>query len=493
MNAALQAAVFSRHVAIDLGSESGRVIVGTFTAAGLVQEELHRFATPSLTQDGSLRWDIPAIQAGIVIGLRRAGERGRIDSIGVDTWGVDYGIIGANGALLTAPFCYRDARTEGIAAELLAQYGEHAFFQRSGVRPLGFNTVFQLAAHVRTDPGLFTRAAAIIPISDVLHHWLSGVLAWERTQVGTWGLATPAATAWDTALIQDLGLPQAAFGPITATGNILGTLRGEWARAWGINPDCAIVVPGGHDTASAVAGMACDADSAAYISSGTWSLLGCIQSAPDLSADFYAAGYSNEMAVDGRVRLNRNIMGLWIIQECRRAFVAAGRLATYAELADVAAQLPASAGILDVDDPRFFAPATIAGPMPARIAAWCREQRLPPPADDSTCFRMVLDGLAAAYARALTALEARTGRSITMVNIVGGGAANTVLNQLTATACRRSVLAGPTEATATGSLVVQAQACGDAQAGAQARALARASAVVRRYEPATNQGRAHRG
>lgn len=479
MNAAVHAAVISRHVAIDLGSESGRVILGTFTAADLVQEELHRFATPSLTQDGSLRWDIPTIQAGIVTGLRRAGERGRIDSIGVDTWGVDYGVIDTNGVLLTAPFCYRDARTEGIAAELLARYGEHAFFQRSGVRPLNFNTVFQLAAHVRADPALFTRAAAIIPISDVLHHWLSGVLAWERTQVGTWGLATPAATAWDTALIQDLGLPLAAFGPITATGNILGTLRGEWARAWGINADCVLVVPGGHDTASAVAGMAGDLDSDAYVSSGTWSLLGCVETVPDLSADFFAAGYSNEMAVDGRVRLNRNIMGLWIIQECRRAFVAAGRHASYAELAEAAAQRPPSTSILQVDDPRFFAPTSSAGPMPERIAAWCREHGFPPPADDVTCFRVVLDGLAATYARALTALEARTGRHFPNIAIVGGGAANVVLNQLTATACGRTVIAGPLEATATGNLVVQAHACGVAQA----REFARASAVVRRYDP----------
>ena len=475
----MKAAVISRHIAIDLGAESGRVILGTFTATGLVQEEMHRFATPSLRQEDSLRWDIPAIQSGIATGIRRAGTHGRIASIGVDTWGVDYGVIGPDGSLMTAPFCYRDPRTEGISAEFLSRYGEHAFFKRSGVRPLSFNTVFQLAAHVRADPALFARAAAIIPISDVLHHWLSGELAWERTQVGTWGLATPAATEWDAALIQDLGLPRAAFGPITATGSKLGALRGDFATAWGVNADCAIVIPGGHDTASAVAGMAGDPDRDAYVSSGTWSLLGCVHHTPDLSADFYAAGYSNEMAVDGRVRLNRNIMGLWIIQECRRAFVAAGRSATYAELAAAAAQRPPTPYSLDVDDLRFFAPTLIAGSMPERIAAWCGEQGRPAPTDDASCIRVVLDGLAAAYARALTALEARTGRGFTTVNIVGGGAANAVLNQLTANACGREVLAGPNEATATGSLVVQAQACGVDQA----HTLALASAVVRRYQP----------
>lgn len=468
-----------RHIAVDLGAESGRVILGTLTDGRIVLEEMHRFPTPVVTVDGTLRWDMAAIQAGIATGIRQAAVRGPVTSIGVDTWGVDYGVLDADGGLLTAPFCYRDPRTEGVPETFAARFGAHGFFARSGVRPLVFNTVFQLAAHVRADPALFARAAAVIPISDVLHHWLSGVLAWERTQVGTWGLATPGASDWDEAMMRDIGLDPRLFGPITATGSVLGPVRPELATVWGLNADCRVVVPGGHDTASAVAGMIGDPATTAYLSSGTWSLLGCIAETPNTTEAFFTADYSNELAVDGRVRLNRNIMGLWIIQECRRAFVAAGRTASYAELADAAALRPCSPLPLVVDDPRFFAPAAVSGPMPERIAAWCREQRVPVPTDDVGFIRLITDGLAVAYAHALSDLERLAGRRFAAINVVGGGAHNRLLNQCTADACGRPVIAGPTEATALGNLVVQARSCGHPLDGAW---IARSTATTV-YDP----------
>jgi rhamnulokinase len=476
------------HLAVDLGAESGRVILGILDQGKLTLEEMHRFPTPSLQQqesDGSssLRWDIAAIQHGIATGVKAATSRGRIDSIGVDTWGVDYGVLGADGELLTAPFCYRDPRTEGFPEEMAKRYGDYGFFARSGLRPMVFNTVFQLAAHVRKDPALFAKATAVIPISDVFHHWLSGVAAWERSQVGTWGLATPGAQAWDEALMKDLGLSPNLFGPITPTGTVLGPVHAHLAAEWGLNPDCRVILPGGHDTASAVGGMGADDREAAYLSSGTWSLIGCNADAANTSEAFFRADYSNEMAIDGRVRLNKNIMGLWVVQECRRAFVAEGRNASYAELAEAAATRAPAEITLDVDDPRFLTPAAVSGPMPERIAAWCREHNAPVPSDDVGFIRFALDGLAAAYARALTDLEGLAGRRFTAINIVGGGSNNRLLNELAARATGRTVIAGPGEATALGNLLVQAKSLGLVKDAAAVRAVLAKSVALQRIEP----------
>lgn len=475
----------SRLVAVDLGAESGRVILGTLADGRLTLEELHRFPTPSLTSAASLRWDVPAIQAGIATGVAKAAAGGAVASIAVDTWGVDYGLIDAQGGLVELPYCYRDTRSDGVSAALHQRYGEAAFFARSGVRPLGFNTVFQLAAQVRDQRATLQSAAACIPISDVFHHWLSGRLAWERTQVGTWGLATPGVAGWDEGLLADLDIPRHLFGPITPTGTVLGPLREELARAWGLSAGTQVILPGGHDTASAVAGMGADPDNAAYLSSGTWSLIGCVAATPVLSEAFRVAGYSNEASVDGRVRLNKNIMGLWVVQECRRAFVAAGRNASYAELAEQAARLPPSPVPLEVDDQRFFAPASVAGPMPKRIAEWCRERAVPVPGDDAALVRLVCDGLAAAYRTAVRDLEGVAGRRFARLNIVGGGANNRLLNQLTADAIGREVVAGPGEATALGNLLVQARALGLISGASEARAVLSRSVELTTFHPTT--------
>lgn len=472
-----------RMLAVDLGAESGRVILGTLADGRLTLDELHRFPTPSIQVGSTLRWDVPAIQAGIATGVTKAAAGGPVASIAVDTWGVDYGLIDGAGALLELPYCYRDARTTGLPEALHRRYGEQAFFARSGLHPLVFNTVFQLAAQVRDDRATLERAAHCIPISDVFHHWLSGVPAWERTQIGTWGLATPGAQAWDAALMDDLGIPRRLFGAITPTGTVLGPVRAELARAWGLPADTRVVLPGGHDTASAVGGMGADPADTAYLSSGTWSLIGCVADRPTLDDAFRRAGYSNESSVDGRVRLNRNIMGLWVVQECRRAFVAAGRTASYAELAERAARLPPSPIPLEVDDQRFFAPSTVAESMPQRIAGWCRERGVPVPADDAALVRLVLDGLAAAYRRALTDLEGVAGRRFARLNIVGGGSNNRLLNQLTADAIGREVVAGPGEATALGNLLVQARALGAIADGAAARAVLARSVELASFRP----------
>ena len=447
-------------IAIDLGAESGRVITGTLVDGRFDIDVVHRFPSTVVAVGASLRWDVHAIFAEIRTGIALAAKRGPIEAIGVDTWGVDYALIDAAGELVELPYCYRDPRTDGLPAVLHARYGEQAFFARSGVRSLGFNTVFQLCAHRRDDAATLAKAARIIPISDLFHFWLSGELAWERTQVATWQLAIPGAAAWDEALIAELGFDRRWFGPITASGTVLGRVRPALASELGLAAECQVVLPGGHDTASAVAGMGADPARACYLSSGTWSLIGALADQPVLSEACRLAQFSNEVAVDGRPRLNRNIMGLWVVQECRRAFVAAGRLASYAELAQVAAAEPASRLPLDVDDARFFSSSLIDAPMPERVRAWCRERGVTEPGSDAQVVRLCLDGLADAYRRALADLERLGGRRFSAINIVGGGSNNTLLNQLTADACGRPVLAGPGEATALGNLLVQARALG---------------------------------
>ena len=475
-------------IAIDLGAESGRVIAGTLRDGRLGLDVVHRFPSTVVKVGTSLRWDVHAIFAAIRHGLALAAQRGPIEAIGVDTWGVDYALVDAAGELVELPYCYRDARTEGMPARLHERYGEAPFFARSGVRSLVFNTVFQLAAHRRDDPATLAKAARVIPISDLFHYWLSGVLACERTQVATWQLATPGAAAWDEALIADLGLERRWFGPITPSGTVLGPVRPELAAELGLPTACRVVLPGGHDTASAVAGMGADPGAACYLSSGTWSLIGAVAEQPVLSEAFRVAQFSNEVAVDGRPRLNRNIMGLWVVQECRRAFVAAGREASYAGLAEQAAREAPSRIPLDVDDPRFFSSSLTDAPMPDRVRAWCRERGVAEPASAAQLIRLCLDGLADAYRRALVDLERLSGRRFAALNIFGGGANNALLNQLTADACGRPVLAGPGEATALGNLLVQARALGLIPSATEARAVLARSVDLVRVEPRAQHG-----
>jgi rhamnulokinase len=470
-------------LAVDLGAESGRVIAGTLGDGRLALEVVHRFPSKAVTVGATIRWDVHAIFAEIKAGIAAAAKRWTVRSIGVDTWGVDYALVDAGGGLVELPYCYRDKRTEGVVEQLQQRFGEQALFERTGIRTLIFNTLPQLVAHRRDDPATLAKAARIIPITDLFHLWLSGVAACDRTQVGTWQLATPGAVAWDDALIADIGIDRRCFGSITPTGTILGPVLPDLARELGLPATCRVILPGCHDTACAVAGMGADPAGACYLSSGTWSLLGAVADAPNVAPAFSAAGFSNEVAVDGRPRLNKNIMGLWVVQECRRAFVAAGREASYAELAQRAAALPPSRLPLDVDDPRFFSSSLVDAPMPERVRAWCRERGAPEPASDAELVRLCLDGLADAYRRALADLERLSGRRFAAINIVGGGSNNALLNQLTADACARPVLAGPGEATAYGNLLVQARSLGLIASADEARAVLARSVELVRVEP----------
>jgi len=472
-----------RLIAIDLGAESGRVVVGTLTADRLDLDVVHRFRNGARQVAGAWRWDVRALWQGIRDGLARAAAGGPVAAIGVDTWGVDYALVDAVGELVEDPVSHRDPRTAGVLDQVHARLPAAAIYARNGVPPLAINTLYQLVAHQRDAPAALARAARLLMIPDLFHFWLSGELANERTDAGTSQLTVAGAARWDVELIGRLGLPAGLFGPIRDPGTRLGRLRPQLCRELGFASAPWIVLPAAHDTASAVAASPGDPDTTAYVSSGTWSLMGCVLDAPLLDASALAGGLSNEIAADGRIRLNKNIMGLWLVQELRRDLAAAGRERSYAELANLAAAAPASCRPLAVDDQRFLAPASDSDRMLDRVHAWCREHSEAPPADDGALMRLVFDGLAVAYARCLADLERVTGRRFTAVHVIGGGSQNGVLNQLTADACARPVIAGPAEATALGNLLVQAVGAGLLPSLAAGRALIARAVPLTRHEP----------
>lgn len=456
-----------RCLAIDLGADSGRVILGMTGEDGIRQEVLHRFPNqPRRGADGHLRWDLESLWDGIREGLRLGAARGPIASIAVDTWGVDYGLVDAQGHLLAAPFHYRDARTEGIAAEIEGRFGKAALFARTGTRSLPFNTIFQLVAHQRAAPEQVAQAHRLLTIPDLLAFRLSGVMANEWTNAGTTGLTRAGQMAWDRELIQDLGLPGHLFGPIVRPGSILGPMLPDLAQNLGFTGAVPrIIAPGAHDTASAIAAMPVADAGTAYISCGTWSLMGVLRDQPLTTPMALAADLSNEVSVDGRVRLLRNIMGLWVWQECRRDRLAEGLDADHGALAALAAAaapgpVTLAQGAIDLNHLDFLAPSTPGDRMLDRLRRHAAARGLNT-TDDGAVFRRITEALAAAYAACRTGLEEATGTPITRICLLGGGVRNRLLCELTGQACSLPVLIGSEEATALGNLLVQVRALGE--------------------------------
>jgi rhamnulokinase len=484
-----------RIIAIDVGAESGRVIVGTLADGRISLEVVHRFPNGPITIDGTLRWDLPALFREITSGLRMALARypNEIASIGVDTWGVDYALIDSNGALIELPYNYRDRRTEGILGHVHSLVTERELFFRTGVRSLSINTIYQLAAQQLQHPETIKRAAHLLTIPDLLHYWLSGVMKTEWSFAGTTQLARAGKPEWDVELLARLGLPSRLFCPIIKPGTRLGPLKPELMRELGVTGAApVIVVPAAHDTASAVAASPGDPATTAYLSSGTWSLMGMVHAQAVTSEPLRAAGLSNEIGAfpdhGGAVRLNRNIMGLWLVQECRRGFARAGRDYSYPELAELAGAAPVSTVVLDIDDPRFLPPGEGDDTMPVRIRAWMRERGHTEPQDDGALVRLVLDGLSTAYGGCARDLARLVGRPLAAVHVIGGGSQHRVLCQLTADACQLPVVAGPVEATAFGNILVQALGLGLIASPEQARALVRASVAIETFTPAHPRG-----
>ncbi len=482
----------TRYVAIDLGAESGRVMVGTFTGERVALEEAYRFAnTPVRVADG-LHWDVLRLYSEALTGLRAVVERhgGVISGIGVDAWGVDFGLLDAGGRLLGNPYHYRDARTDGLPEEAARRVSPAEQYARTGIAPLPINTLYQLLALARGDDRSLERARSLVMIPDLLHYWLSGEIAAERTNASTTGALATDGT-WARDLTRRLGIPAHMLLEPSVAGHVLGALRAGVRQESGLGA-APVILPATHDTACAIVAIPAKpvraGDCDAYISSGTWSLLGIELERPVLSEGARLAGFTNETGVGDRFLFHANIMGLWLVQECRRTWARGGLSLGYAELMARAAAVPSPGVVIDVGDPAFLHP----DDMPAAIGRQLACAGQPSVADPPAVVRAVLEGLALTYRLALEQAERLTGLRVRTVRVVGGGARNSLLCQLTADACQRPVLAGPFEATALGNVLVQAMGTGALRGLAEAREIARASADIQSYDPGATVDWDHR-
>jgi rhamnulokinase len=458
-----------RLAAVDLGATSGRVMVGTVGGETLALEEVHRFGNgPVAAADGSLHWDIERLHREVLDGLRAAGP---VDAIGVDAWAVDYGLLDASGALLGQPFCYRDGRTEGVQDKVLATVAPEELYAITGLQQLPFNTVYQLMAERDLD-----QAATMLLLPDLLGFWLTGERGAEATNASTTQLYDVRRRTWATGLAERLHLPPRLLPPLREPGDLVGHLTDVVAAELDLPESTPVVAVGSHDTASAVVGVPATHGSFAYISSGTWSLVGVELDEPVLTEAARAANFTNEGGVDGTIRFLRNVMGLWLLSESMRTW----RTDDLDALLREAAEAPAFGPVVDADDDVFLAP----GDMPARIEAACRDLGQAPPASRGEFVRCILESLALAYRRNVRRAGSLSGREVDVVHVVGGGARNALLCQLTADACGVPVLAGPVEATALGNVLVQARTLGaDLPGLAAMRSLVAATHRLTRYLP----------
>jgi rhamnulokinase len=468
----------SRHLAFDLGAGSGRAMLGRVSEAGLELEELHRFHYPPVSTGGHLRWPFATILAGIEAGLAAGRRVGAIDSLGVCSWGVDYGLLDGAGCLLEDPIAYRDHRTDGAVERVLPEPERRFVFERTGIQFLPFNTLFQLHAHVRE--GLPPRASRLLMIPDLCHHALCGSTRGEHTNASTTQLLDVRTREWADEIFARLSLPRELMPELAAPGTRLGELRPRLRRELGPVP---VIAPATHDTASAVAGTPLE-PGWAYVSSGTWSLVG-IERATALLGDAVArANFTNEAGASGTIRFLKNVMGLWILESCRREWESAGRGGELEQLLAAAAALEHPPGVVFPDDPRFFNPASMTAELRAALAASGQHA----PDEPAALTRVILDSLALRYASVVQAIEALAGAPVPGIHVVGGGCRNRYLNQATADASGRPVLAGPVEATATGNVLLQAIAAGCLGSLAEARSIVGRSAPPARYEPRAGPG-----
>ncbi len=476
--------------AIDLGAESGRVMLARFDGATLTLEETHRFPNVPVRAAGTLYWDVLRLWADIQQGLAAGAQlsEGPIVSVGVDTWGVDFGLLGSDGQLLGNPVHYRDERTRGQMEEAFHRVPRAEIFAQTGIQFMPINTLYQLLALVRGGSPALEAASQLLTIPDLLNFWLSGEQANEFTNATTTQCYNPHAGDWAWHLLERLGIPTRIFGPIVQPGTNLGPLRPALAAELGLRQTRAIapvqvIAPATHDTGSAVAAVPFAQDNAIYLSSGTWSLMGVELTQPIINEQSLAYNFTNEGGVSGTTRLLKNIMGLWLVQECRRAWAGRGQTYSYAQMMEMAEQAPAFASLVVAGDERWLAP----GDMPARIQSFCRETSQLVPETAGSLVRCALESLALEYRWVAERLDELTGRHLDTIHIIGGGAQNALLNQFTADATRRTVVAGPVEATALGNVLVQAMAGGHIASLAEGRSLIRHSLPGQTFEPRTSQ------
>jgi rhamnulokinase len=468
----------SHYLAFDLGAESGRAMLGTLDGGRLEIEELHRFANTPVRVFDALYWDTLRLWHEIQRGLAIAGRerRLRLDGIGIDTWGVDFALLGADGALADNPRHYRDARTNGVMEKVFSVAPRAEVFAQTGIQFMQINSLYQFYALKLAGSPALEAARTLLFMPDLLNYWLTGVARAELTIASTSQFYDPRKKTWARDLLERLGLPTHILPEIVAPGTRLGALLGSVAEAAGLGA-VPVYATGCHDTASAVAAVPAEGANWCYISSGTWSLMGAELDEPVIDERVLVQNLTNEIGAGGKVRFLKNIAGLWLLQECRRAWAleGAGPQYTYEELTRLAGEAGPARALIDPD--AFLEP----GDMPRKIAEHCRARGLAPPETPGEFTRMILESLAERYRQVLESLETLAGRRFEAIHIVGGGSRNALLNQLVADATGRTVIAGPSEATAIGNVLIQAIGAGELSGLEEARGVVRRSFGVERY------------
>lgn len=471
------------YLAVDLGAESGRVMAGLWNGRKLRLEEVHRFPNGPVALGETIRWDILRLWAEIQNGLALAGKKfgKRIVSVGADTWGVDFVLLTKNEEILGMPYHYRDARTNGVMESAFQKVSRAEIFSQTGLQFMQLNTLYQLLAMQERNPALLAQADTLLLMPDFLHWAMCGAKVVEFTNGSTTQCLNPVTRNWAGDLLKKFGLPEKIFPEIVQPGTPLGTFRASLAERTGL-AGVKVIAPPTHDTASAIAGVPTvntGKNNWAYISSGTWSLMGVEARKADLSDRALELNMTNEGGIDGTYRRLKNIMGLWHVQQCKRSFEAAGRSYDYVRIAQLAAEAAPLRSLVNLNDPRFLNPHD----MPTAIREFCRETNQLVPQTDGELVRCCYESLALKYRETLGSLEDLTGDEIEVINIVGGGSQNFFLSQLAADTCERGVATGPVEATALGNLLTQIRADGELGSLAEMREVVRNSTEIKIYSP----------
>lgn len=464
-------------LAADLGASSGRVMAGVYDGSTLYLKEVHRFSNGVEEIDGALRWDVHTLFAQIKEGIRIAGNTygDSVVSMGVDTWGVDYGLLNEAGELLNLPYAYRDSRTDGMVDQALQRMPKEEVYNITGIQFMFFNTLLQLLAEVSNPNNNLDKAEHLLFTPDLMNYWLCGVMRNEYSILSTGQVLDVQSRTLSLPLLKAMGIPESIFEPIVQPGTLLGPIQKKWTDQLDIAP-FNIVAVGSHDTASAVASVPmAPGESCAYLSSGTWSLIGIESQEPILSNQ----NFTNEGGVCNTIRYLKNIAGLWLIQECRRVWAEAGTAYEFGDLVEMANAAPPFLAFIDPDDPVFSTP----GDMPARIRDYCGSRGQAVPEEPGAIIRIILESLALRYRAVLEDLDQAAGKKLDTLRIVGGGIQNQLLNQFTANAIGRRVITGPVEATAIGNVLMQMVASGDIPNLIAGRALVRKSFETREFTP----------
>lgn len=468
------------YLAVDLGAESGRTIVGSLAQDKLTLSETHRFPNGPVRLNDGLHWDVLRLWSDIKAGISKSKP---IDSIGLDTWAVDFALLDKNGSMLGNPFHYRDARTDGMLDEAFKVMPRAEIFANSGIQFMQLNTLYQLVAAARTNPALFDAAKTFLTIPDLFNYWLTGELTNEFTNATTTQCFDPRARDWSSKILDAFHIPAHLFQPTTDSGTQIGTLLPILAEetSVGIIP---VILPACHDTGSAVVAVPARNADFAWLSSGTWSIMGAEVREPCLTEKALEYNFTNEGGVFGTWRLCKNIMGLWLVQECKRTWAYDGEDRSYDEITRLASEAKPFLAVIDPDDVRFLH----AGDMPERIRTYCEETNQTLPQTKGEVVRVALESIALKYRWVLARLQELTGKQFAPIHIIGGGTKNGLLNQFTADATNRVVVTGPVEATAIGNILMQAIGLEHLGSLADARAVVRASFDVEEYHPASNDG-----